>query len=705
MTSTSKSIGVLPLNNTLVVPTRSTSYDTINSGTLPQGPSNSGPVVATLPRYADIIPAKPLVLSGIAPVSSAVTKPDNPQGTSVKIMLPGLNLPPINNSGSSGQNIKYAKIIGYPSSAITPVQPDKSSVKTDKPSRLVLPNAPITNLLGPINQDQMPDPGITSPGVVKLPCPGSISRFGKLLGAGAFGTVYEAKMDDTGETVAVKVIESKSVDNVTGIPVPTELDILTRIRHDNILSCKGLKILLLRETKDSSITPEKDSFRYYEVLDPDSPYGQSVKNQPNVGFHMVALLPIAEMNLCQYIDSCRGTLNAESILTIFYQICCGVWALHVAKMLHLDIKPDNILMERDPHNKTKIKFRIADFSLSGPIRYGGSFSTKIHLTPCYAAPETFRPVNSVYRYDTKVDVWSLGMLLAYMLLGDNYFDPNNYKAITPEYIYAIFGEPGKPNSSTIRRNALENIIIRSGINTRYGPGMIDLLNGMLNTNPAQRCSVEDILKNAFFDNFVSPQLPTELLPSILPVIPQLIHYKAFCMAIKIARNLGIQTTTFFGTIDLFHRIAHMNVNNTYEGLLLYLSISFLIVGKIYRNPYEMSIDMIRGAFLNLGIDIFDQNIKSEERNAIFRLGGLLNRENLLTDYMCPHQADQAFSRLSKFRSYNSFAKDKDVIPCSCGKKFSTLFIEFVNTTSFHKLEFTGGKITTNLPEILMSMDQ
>ena len=94
---------------------------------------------------------------------------------------------------------------------------------------------------------------------------------------------------------------------------------------------------------------------------------------------------------------------------IIHQVLLALNYMHKRNIVHRDIKPENILLEsRDIHN---INIKITDFGLSkcyDPLD-GGLQETL--GSPLYMAPEIIK----LMKYDTKVDIWSLGVM-AYIIL-------------------------------------------------------------------------------------------------------------------------------------------------------------------------------------------------------------------------------------------------------------------------------------------------
>ena len=195
-------------------------------------------------------------------------------------------------------------------------------------------------------------------------------RLVREIGAGGIGTVYLAtrQVDDVLLRSALKVLARHAVDAGFVERFHREQQHLAALDHPNIT-----RLL------DAGWTEDGQPFLVMEYVE---------------GSH-----------LDEYCNS-RG-LGIEARLRLFLQICDAVGEAHRNLIVHLDLKPSNVLVTAAGSVK------LLDFGTSKLIRPDGTMTATVMVTPAYASPEQIlnRPVG------TGSDIYALGALLAELLSG------------------------------------------------------------------------------------------------------------------------------------------------------------------------------------------------------------------------------------------------------------------------------------------------
>ena len=213
----------------------------------------------------------------------------------------------------------------------------------------------------------------------------TFKKLGKQLGEGSFGVVYKVKMKN-GSFVAGKFI----VDDDNHVHSVREIDIMSRLSHPYLMGSVGM----MRADKESCANLLKLNIKSKDVF--------------------VILMPLGSIDVFRYINKRKHPVNFHNRLKIAYKIALGINFLHKNNILHLDIKPDNILMINDEP-------KISDFGLSTFCEVGKKVLLRDKLvTVTYRPPEIWNPMidsnRKYYEYSSASDVWSFGILFLYLVI-------------------------------------------------------------------------------------------------------------------------------------------------------------------------------------------------------------------------------------------------------------------------------------------------
>jgi serine/threonine protein kinase len=113
------------------------------------------------------------------------------------------------------------------------------------------------------------------------------------------------------------------------------------------------------------------------------------------------------------IVSKRGPLGEGEALEIAYQLARGLQFIAKKKVVHRDIKPDNVFIKKEG---VYTLYKLGDFGFAVKKQ----MNEEIVGTPIFMSPELFREET----YGSEVDVWAYGLLVHYMLFKEHYFMEN-----------------------------------------------------------------------------------------------------------------------------------------------------------------------------------------------------------------------------------------------------------------------------------------
>ena len=292
-------------------------------------------------------------------------------------------------------------------------------------------------------------------------------REGTMLGKGAYGKVYKARSNLTGEVVAMK--RTKFDPQEEGVPS-------TAIRE----------IALLKELSHENVVKLLDVF--------------FSTNELMIVFEFV------ETDLKKYMRSLGRKLSPAIVKSFWFQLCRGIEFCHRHRIVHRDLKPENLLIE------SRQRLKIADFGLARVYSVPVQKYTHEVVTVWYRAPEIL--LGMVF-YSMPVDLWSIGCVVAEMATGSPLFAGDSEIGT----IFQIFMKLGTPSEDSWpgvcnlpdykaafpkwQPKGWDNIR-----NTKQQVGVegVALLDKFLAYDPMARISVQRALQHPYFNN-VERQVP------------------------------------------------------------------------------------------------------------------------------------------------------------------------------------------------------
>ena len=177
-------------------------------------------------------------------------------------------------------------------------------------------------------------------------------------------------------------------------------------------------------------------------------------------------------HLHQYMKGFPGRcIPYTQVISFTKQILQGLAYLHDKKILHRDIKPQNLLID----NSNVIK--LCDFGLSRSSSLPVYALSPDVVTIWYRAPELLKGNK---QYTSKIDVWSVGCVVVELLSGN------------PLFPYSTENEILSSIDDIIVKNNYKKL---KSIIGSCDKGMLDLILQMLDPNPETRISANDALQH------------------------------------------------------------------------------------------------------------------------------------------------------------------------------------------------------------------
>ncbi|XP_064427712.1 MAP/microtubule affinity-regulating kinase 3 isoform X2 [Mirounga angustirostris] len=268
-------------------------------------------------------------------------------------------------------------------------------------------------------------------------------RLLKTIGKGNFAKVKLARHILTGREVAIKIIDKTQLNPTSLQKLFREVRIMKILNHPNIV-----KLFEVIET-DKTLYLIMEYASGGEVFD-----------------YLVA----------------HGRMKEKEARAKFRQIVSAVQYCHQKRIVHRDLKAENLLLDAD------MNIKIADFGFSNEFTVGSKLDTFCGSPP-YAAPELFQGK----KYDgPEVDVWSLGVILYTLVSGSLPFDGQNLKELRERVLRGKYRIPFY--MSTDCENLLKRFLV---------------------LNPIKRGTLEQIMKDRWINAgheedelkpFVEPEL-------------------------------------------------------------------------------------------------------------------------------------------------------------------------------------------------------
>ena len=258
-------------------------------------------------------------------------------------------------------------------------------------------------------------------------------KFIKLLGEGSFGKAYLCQNIQDNSQCVIKQIVLDELDAEEKKETLNEVAILKRLDHSNIIKFKDV----FTKTKP------------HNTLNIVMEYADGGDLSKKIQKQREKKSPFTEKEIINYLT----------------QICLALNHIHKKKIIHRDLKSGNIFLTKSGLVK------LGDFGIAKGFKNTWEKAKTKVGTPYYLSPEI---INSK-PYDSKSDIWALGVLLYEMMTFKMPFNASSLPSLSLKIIKGYYPSPP----------------------TSYSKDLIDLVKKCLNLDPKKRPSVENILRLPF----------------------------------------------------------------------------------------------------------------------------------------------------------------------------------------------------------------
>ncbi|KAF7983604.1 hypothetical protein HWV62_20512 [Athelia sp. TMB] len=293
-----------------------------------------------------------------------------------------------------------------------------------------------------------------------------MERYAKIekVGEGTYGVVYKARDTQNNSIVALKKIRLEAEDEGVPSTAIREISLLKELKDDNIVKLLDI------------VHADQKLYLVFEFLDVD-----------------------LKRYMEQAVQGTGPPLSLDITKKFTHQLTSGLLYCHSHRILHRDLKPQNLLIDK------RNNLKLADFGLARA--FGIPMRTYTHevVTLWYRAPEVLLGSR---HYSTAIDMWSVGCIFAEMVCKGQPLFPGDSEIDQIFKIFRILGTPSEENWPGVRQlpdykptfpqwsqQDLASIV------PQLDEAGIDILTVLLTYDTAKRISAKRALVHPYFSDY------------------------------------------------------------------------------------------------------------------------------------------------------------------------------------------------------------